>query len=74
MLLDDVSIHREGTEFSTIGWPRSEPNSGPAYVQIFSRQFTVKYVLWMSQAITCNPLRDAMSTMILTKSQDTTEE
>ena len=54
--------------------PQSEPNSGPATVNIFSRHGAVRYAFWMSHASTSRPFKAAIVNAIRTLSLDTTEE
>jgi hypothetical protein len=54
--------------------PASDPNSGPALVQIFSLQSAVSYAFWMSQArIFRSFLSAAMVNAILTELRETTD-
>ena len=47
--------------------PASDQNSGPARVQIFSRQSAVRYAFGISQAMTVNPLSAAMVSAMRTE-------
>ena len=52
----------------------SYPNSGHAYIQIFSQQSAVRYAFCMSRNITCKSFKAATVRAIQTESCDTTDE
>ena len=60
--------------FTTIIEPFSEPNSGPARVQIFSLHSAVKYAFCISHAITLNSFSAAIVSAIRMESRETTDE
>ena len=59
---------------TSINVPYYSPNSGPANVQIFSLQSTVRYLFCILQANISRPFNAAIVKYILTESLDTTEE
>ena len=54
--------------------PYSDPNSGPALVQIFSLHTAVRYEFWISHARMLRSFNAAIVRTIQTDSLDTTNE
>ena len=69
-----LAFEKYNARTTIIMYPFSEPNSGPAMVQIFSRIGAVRYAFCMSQPSTFKSFSATIMKSIRTESLDTTEE